>query len=242
MAARVALLTRDEETALGRRVQAGLAAARDLDGCDDPDRRADLVRAVEDGRQAEAEFVRRNVGLVYKYANGFTGRGLDDEDLQQAGFIGLLTAIRKFDPERGFKLSTYASKWIMQTVQREIEKTGSAIRLPSHVHWKLAGRPDLQELLRPPQSLDAPLTPDVVLGDLLPSDEDPADTLTLRAQNLRDLRELLDELLTDEERQAILQQHDPDQKKLPVRFRHLAESAAAKLRADDRARQIFLVA
>jgi RNA polymerase sigma factor (sigma-70 family) len=144
----LALLTRSEEAALGRRVQAGLSAATELGSCTDADRRRDLNATVRRGRRAEDEFVRRNVGLVHSIAAWYVGRGLDLDDLRQAGFIGLLTAVRKFDPERGLKLSTMATYWIRQSVRRELENLGSSIRLPSYRHQQLNDRPDLRELLR----------------------------------------------------------------------------------------------
>lgn len=74
-------------------------------------------------------FVKSNLGLVMKFANRNKGRGVDFLDLIQAGNIGLLTAIEKFDNEKGFKFSTYAVWWIKQEIANCIFKEGKTIRI-----------------------------------------------------------------------------------------------------------------
>lgn len=192
------------------------------------------------GRRAEDEFVRRNVGLVYKYSRRFIGRGLDLDDVQQAGFVGLLTAVRKFDPDRGFKFSTMATWWIRQGMQREIQNTGSAVRLPAWQHQNLADRSDLRELAGPLRSLDAPVSDQgSPLGEFLVSEEVSIESQVLRAEALAELNLLLDEVLTEAERTAIVRRHDPDQGGLSTPQVYQATKAIKKLKADDRARQIF---
>ncbi|WP_461076295.1 sigma-70 family RNA polymerase sigma factor [Streptomyces deserti] len=67
----------------------------------------------------------------------YTGQGLEDEDLLHHGVLGLMHAICKFDPARGFKLSTYAYHWIRQAMTRAIADFGSAIRIPVHLHEEM---------------------------------------------------------------------------------------------------------
>lgn len=88
----------------------------------------------EDGDDnARQKLILHNIRLVVSIVRGFTGRGLPLEDLIQAGIIGLDRATRKFDPDRGYKLSTYASWWIRQAVQREVAAHGKTIRVPNQV-------------------------------------------------------------------------------------------------------------
>jgi RNA polymerase primary sigma factor len=88
-------------------------------------------------RQAYEALVEHNVGLVHELRKKYTGQGLEDEDLLHHGVLGLMHAICKFDPARGFKLSTYAYHWIRQAMARAIADFGSAIRIPVHLHEEM---------------------------------------------------------------------------------------------------------
>lgn len=83
------------------------------------------------GLRAQQQLVEGNMGLVLKMARAFSGRGIDYDDLVQAGAIGLMTAARKFDPARGHAFSTYAVWWIRQALQKE-SRRGGTIALPIH--------------------------------------------------------------------------------------------------------------
>jgi len=110
------LLSADEELTLARAAQAG-----DLD--------------------ARAELARCNLRLVISIARGVAtsgGRDLPLDDLVQEGCLGLLRAIEKFDPDKGFKFSTYATWWIRQAIGRALAEKGRAVRLPIHIHEKLS--------------------------------------------------------------------------------------------------------
>jgi RNA polymerase sigma factor (sigma-70 family) len=82
---------------------------------------------------ARHELVMHNIRLIVSIARNFTGRGLEFSDLIDAGYIGLDRASRKFDPDRGFKFSTYASWWIRQAIQRAVSAEGKTIRVPNQV-------------------------------------------------------------------------------------------------------------
>jgi RNA polymerase primary sigma factor len=93
------------------------------------------VDAVHEGlTEARNAFVRHNLKLVVHLAKEYRGLGLPFADLIQEGNLGLLRAVEKFDPERGFKLSTYAAWWIRQSFVRAIQVHSRTIRLPSSLH------------------------------------------------------------------------------------------------------------
>jgi RNA polymerase nonessential primary-like sigma factor len=77
--------------------------------------------------------IERNLRLVVSIAKNYTGRGLPMIDLIEEGNLGLMHAITKFEPERGFRFSTYASWWIRQAVERALMHQARLIRLPVHV-------------------------------------------------------------------------------------------------------------
>lgn len=84
------------------------------------------------GRAAKERLIESNLRLVVSIAKGFTGNGMDMLDLIQHGNIGLMRAIDKFDYSKGFKLSTYATWWIRQSITRALADHGRTIRIPVH--------------------------------------------------------------------------------------------------------------
>src|SRR5687767_8405931 len=145
------LLTAAEEVALAKRIERGDAAAKEL-------------------------MINSNLRLVVSIAKRYQGHGLSLLDLVQDGVIGLNRAVEKFDWRRGFKFSTYATRWIRQAVQRSVAGQARTIRVPTHVHERRQtlnrharrlevdlGRPPTHEELSEPTGL-SPKHVDEALG------------------------------------------------------------------------------
>ena len=98
------------------------------------DEEADLARAAQAGDEdARRRLSEANLRLVVSVAKRYAGRGLPFLDLIQEGNLGLMKAAEKFEPDRGFKFSTYATWWIRQSITRAIADQGRTIRIPVHL-------------------------------------------------------------------------------------------------------------
>ena len=122
-----------------------------------PDEEKDLARRIaKDEEQARQRLIKANLRLVVSIAKRYVHRGpLGISDLIQEGNIGLFKAVEKFDPERGFKFSTYATWWIRQAITRALADQSRTIRIPVHMvetisKYTQAKRKLAQELGRDP--------------------------------------------------------------------------------------------
>ncbi|MCA1947859.1 MAG: sigma-70 family RNA polymerase sigma factor [Armatimonadetes bacterium] len=98
----------------------------------------ELARAARAGdRNARQRLIESNMRLVINIAKTYKVRSISLEDLIQEGAIGLMQAADRYDPEKGFRFSTYATHWIRQAIGRAINNKAKAIRLPAHVSQSL---------------------------------------------------------------------------------------------------------
>ena len=114
---------------LGRLTQAPLLTSEE---------EIELTRAVQRGDgAAKQRLIESNMRLVINIAKTYRNRAIPLEDLIQEGAIGLMQAAERFDPDKGFRFSTYANHWIRQAIGRAIDNKSKAIRLPAHVSQSL---------------------------------------------------------------------------------------------------------
>ena len=130
----VPLLTAQEEVNLARamRVPGDGPGAQAIDDLPFKERRA-LRRKVQVAEEARAQLIEANLRLVVSVAKRYRNRGLDFLDLIQEGNVGLMRAVEGFDPEKGFRFSTYATWWIRQAVLKAIADQSRTIRIPTHM-------------------------------------------------------------------------------------------------------------
>jgi len=142
-----------------------------------PEEELVLARKIQRGdKKARERMITANLRLVVKIARDYEGLGLPLLDLINEGNIGLMKGVERFNPDKGAKLSTYASLWIKQAIRRALSNQSKTIRLPVHVVDRLAHMRKSEVKLR--ETLDRE-----------PTDEEVADDLGLDARRIRRYRE-----------------------------------------------------
>lgn len=132
----------------------------------------ELTRAAQQGdATARRRMIESNLRLVVKIARRYMNRGLPLLDLIEEGNLGLMHSINKFDPERGFRFSTYGTWWIRQTIERALMNQTRTIRLPIHITKEIntylrAGRQLQQTLEREPTPEEISALMDQPLADV----------------------------------------------------------------------------
>ncbi|CAN5703224.1 N/A [soil metagenome] len=135
-------------------------------------------RAKAGDARARKRLTEKNLRLVISVAKKYRGMGLPFEDLIQEGNLGLMKAIDKFDPDRGYRFSTYATWWIRQAVQRSVADKGRTIRVPVHMGEKI------RKMARTYNELSAEFERE-------PTDEEVAGKLEWDVDQVRDVKSAL---------------------------------------------------
>lgn len=172
---RIPLLSGREEVKLAKAIELGKRAAKRLAQTETNGNGELLIRLkaeVQRGQEARRALIESNFRLVVSIAKKYVGHGVPFMDLIQEGNIGLLRAVEKFDPAKGYKFSTYATWWIRQAISRAIADQARTIRIPVHMVETInrltrVERRLVQELGRAPTSEELALEMDLLEPDEL---------------------------------------------------------------------------
>jgi len=169
------LISAEDERRLGKLIKEGQLAEEKLQaGNASVSEKQSLKRAMKSGAEAKDQMVKANLRLVVSIARRYDGKDLQLQDLIQEGNIGLMRAADKYDYEKGFKFSTYATWWIRQAMTRAMADQGRNIRIPTH----------MMELVNRVQRAERELTSELK-GD--PSPEDVATRCGLEVDKVLEL-------------------------------------------------------
>lgn len=207
-AGKVPLLTREEEQDLTKKIEQGRKAQKRL--AEDKltlEEREQVNELIDIGWEAFEHLIKANSRLVISIAKKYVGRGVSFLDLIQEGNIGMMRAALKFERERGYKFSTYATWWIRQAITRAIADQGRTIRVPVHMGDKI------NKMIRMQHQLKQDLNRD-------PTQEEVAEALNVSPEDVQDMmkharRPLSLEMPTGKEDDALLGDFIPDNESTP---------------------------
>ncbi len=154
---KVQLLSADEEIELAKKMMDGAKAEEMIEMAESEEEKKFLNKKISAGKRAKSRLAEANLRLVVSIAKRYVGRGMQFLDLIQEGNLGLIKAVEKFDYEKGYKFSTYATWWIRQAITRAIADQARTIRIPVHMVETInrvmrVSRQLVQELGRDPTS------------------------------------------------------------------------------------------